>query len=63
MGQALIFLSAEVFKIVMNHLSQQGSLNSLTQAQAEVLVQKLAAGLPSLLPTPTELENPTPPAA
>lgn len=61
--QAIVFLSAELFKLVLSHLSQQGSLNTLTQAQAEAMVAKLAAELPSILPTPEELENPTPPAA
>jgi len=56
--QAVVFLASEIFKLVLSHLSNQGSLNSLTQSQAEAMVQKLAAELPSLLPTPEELENP-----
>jgi len=58
---AIVFLGAELFKLVLNHLSAQGSLNTLTQAQAEAMVAKLAADLPSLLPTPEQLENPTTP--
>jgi hypothetical protein len=62
---AIVFLASEIFKLVMNHLAAQGSLNTLTQAQAETMVQTLAAGLPSLLPTPEQLEAGTlpPPTA
>jgi hypothetical protein len=30
----------------------------LTQAQADAMVQKLAAGLPTILPSPEQLEQP-----
>jgi hypothetical protein len=55
--QALIFLGTEVFKLVTAHLAQKGTLNNLTQEQAELMVKKLAVTLPDALPTPEELEK------
>jgi hypothetical protein len=51
------FLISESIKILLGHLATMGSLNNLTQAQAEAMVQKLAADLPSVLPSPEDLET------
>jgi len=58
---AIVFLVSESIKLILSHLSQRGSLNTLTQAQAEVMVKSLADALPTVLPTPEELENPPQP--
>jgi hypothetical protein len=53
---ALIFLASETVKIVLSHLAERGQLNNLTQVQAEAMVKSIADNLPSVLPTPEELE-------
>lgn len=55
---ALAWLIAEMAKLVINRLAQAGKLNNLTQAQAEAEFASISAALPSVLPSPEELEKP-----
>lgn len=56
-----IWLAIEAIKLIQQHLANKGIDNNLTQAQAEELLTQIAQGLVTPLPTPEELENPTPP--
>lgn len=56
-----IWLAIEAIKLIQQHLANKGIDNNLTQAQAEELLAQIAQGLVTPLPTPEELENPTPP--
>lgn len=62
MNPAVVFLISESIKLLVSHIASRGSLNNLTQVEAEAQVEKLAAALPSVLPSPEELENPPNPA-
>lgn len=62
MNPAVVFLISEGIKVLVAHIASRGSLNNLTQVEAEAQVEKLAAALPSVLPSPEELENPPNPA-
>jgi hypothetical protein len=62
MTPAVAFLIAEGVKLLFQHLSSTGQLNTLTPEQADAMVAKLAASLPDILPSPEELEgSSTPP--
>lgn len=56
-----IWLAIEAIKLIQQHLANKGIDNNLTQVQAEELLAQIAQGLVTPLPTPEELENPTPP--
>ena len=58
-----IWLAIEAVKLIQQHLALKGKDNNLTQEEAETLLKQIAAGLQTPLPTPEELENPTPPTA
>lgn len=56
MNPAVAFLIGEGVKLLFQHLAQRGQLNNLTQAQAEAMVKSMADALPTILPSPEELE-------
>ena len=58
MSPALIWLIAELTKLVVQRVSDAGKFNSLTEAEAEKMVLDIGASLSTSLPTPEELENP-----
>lgn len=58
MSPALAWLIAEATKLIVQHVEQQGKYNSLSQAEADAMVQTLTQSLPLSLPSPEDLENP-----
>lgn len=61
MSTGLAFLISELTKMGIQLAMQQGSLDTLTEEQAQAVIAQLAAKLDTTLPTPEELEN-APPA-
>lgn len=60
MSPYLAWLIAEVTKLVVMRVENQGKFSTLTQEEAEAMVLQLSDGLSTELPTPEELENPAP---
>lgn len=57
MSPALAWLIAEVTKLTVSRIEQIGKFDSLTQAEAEAMVQQIAGQLSTTLPSPEDLEK------
>lgn len=62
MTPGLAFLIAELTKMGIQLAMQHGSLDTLTQADAEATIKKIADSLQVTLPSPEDLEAGPPPA-
>lgn len=58
MNPAVIFLISEAVKVVIQKINEQGKLGTLTDAEAQLMIQNIALSLDVNLPTPSELEGP-----
>jgi len=57
MGPGVAFLIVELVKLGLNRVNQAGKFNTLTEDEAKAEFQAIAAGLPTTLPTPEQLEE------
>lgn len=53
----LTYLIPAAIKLIADHFALRGSLDTLTQAQADAWLDNFTKSLPALLPTPEELEG------
>jgi hypothetical protein len=54
---AVAWLIAELTRLALLRLDQNGQLGTLTDEQAKAIVAQYEAAFPDILPTPEELES------
>ncbi|MCI0422762.1 MAG: hypothetical protein L0312_26665 [Acidobacteria bacterium] len=57
MSPALAFLIAELVKLAVQRVSEQGKFNNLTEEEARAMAKQIGDALSVSLPTPEELAS------